>query len=346
MQRLVFFGFADWGYHYHWESFAQVLERLAKDIAQPSFMLAVGDNIYPNGATSAKDSKLLLWKKIFVNNAHESIRVPWNLILGNHDYHWDSNGRNGEVDFTFNKEHNAERLWNLPDRNYQFKHEIPNSGGKFVEFFGVDTNAAQWSVQKEHSGAKQALILYMASLTTLLQQSTATWKIVFGHHPLYTGGAGHQAEARCLRGFKYTTGSNSQVHEGIGMEDALRQGGADLYISGHDHVTQYIEDPTCRLKHFVVGAALEVGYYQGKFGGGASGGAETPLDPHRSITLTGSCIDWALESSCGVCIFNVGVEDIMVQVANTTTGEVCKEFVVSKFPNKGSLKSLTKTCEE
>jgi hypothetical protein len=77
-------------------------------------------------------------------------------------------------------------------------------------------------------------------LTSALASSSADWKIVFGHHPLYTKGNGHQATALCLRENKYTyekrdrrTGMVEHVqYNGFGMEDAMVSGGADLYISG------------------------------------------------------------------------------------------------------------------
>lgn len=54
-----------------------------------------------------------------------------------------------------------------------------------------------------------------------LKASNARWKVVFGHHPIFTKGRGHNAEAVTLK-------------EEFAFEEVLVRGGADVYLSGHE----------------------------------------------------------------------------------------------------------------
>ena len=59
---------------------------------------------------------------------------------------------------------------------------------------------------------------FIAQLHTKLEGSKADWKIVFGHHPMYTQGIGHGEVARCLRrdpvkhAYKPVTASSSDIN--------------------------------------------------------------------------------------------------------------------------------------
>jgi hypothetical protein len=117
-----------------------------------------------------------------------------------------------------------------------------------------------------------------------LKQSTAQWKIVAGHHPLFTHGVGHQNEARCLRGAEYTTITEPYiVHAGMGLLDVLHEGKADLYLSGHEHAFQVAEDVCPKTGHSLqcigAGNAMETFYWRGKFASPTGGTQEAGDDP-------------------------------------------------------------------
>jgi hypothetical protein len=61
----------------------------------------------------------------------------------------------------------------------------------------------------------------VSQLQKALQSSTAKWKVVFAHHPIFTKGRGHDVEARTLK-------------EEYRFEEALIHGGADIYLAGHE----------------------------------------------------------------------------------------------------------------
>ena len=68
------------------------------------------------------------------------------------------------------------------------------------------------------------------------------WKIVVGHHPMYTGGSRTDAyDTKAIR--------NS-------LKPVFDRNGVDLYLAGHEHSLQYLK-PTGSTHHFISGAASE-----------------------------------------------------------------------------------------
>lgn len=86
----------------------------------------------------------------------------------------------------------------------------------------VQNYRTSWnSSQLKYPNIKKDLRVYVAELSAQLRASTARWKVVFGHHPIYTQGRGHNAEAVTLK-------------EEYRFEDVLVEGGADVYLAGHE----------------------------------------------------------------------------------------------------------------
>lgn len=62
-----------------------LFHRYAKDVAQPAFVLSLGDNFYPYGVDSVQSPMFKThWEDVFL--IHPELRVPWKVVLGNHDY--------------------------------------------------------------------------------------------------------------------------------------------------------------------------------------------------------------------------------------------------------------------
>ena len=105
----------------------------------------------------------------------------------------------------------------MPARYYTFK-----KGS--AEFFVIDTNAFN---TKQADWLKDALA-----------KSTAVWKIVYGHHPIYSYGS-HGNTASLIKKLL-----------------PLLKNQADFYVAGHDHDQQLLKPE--ENVHFVVsGAAAE-----------------------------------------------------------------------------------------
>jgi acid phosphatase len=158
---------------------AQQMAAAAGEI-RARFVLAVGDNFYENGVASVADPQ---WQTSFEQvYTAASLQVPWHAILGNHDYHG-----NADAQIAYSQ---ISRRWHMPSRYYARTEKI--DAGTAVDFFFMDTMpmATFDRDEAEHAGnvpwhdaPKQ-----LAWLDGALAASTAPWKIVVGHHPIYSGG--------------------------------------------------------------------------------------------------------------------------------------------------------------
>lgn len=204
----------------------------------PDCILGLGDNFYEAGVRSVDDPLFdTVWRDVYLE--HASLRCPWHLVLGNHDYRG-----NPEAQIAYSSsERNSDRIWNMPAKNYSF------SCGQ-VDLFALDTNGAQSSVQMDYPTAACDLHQNIDDLDRKLQAAdSSNLKIVFAHHPMYTRGKYHSMIGRSLR----TT---------YGLEEVLARNKVDLYITGHEHVFQY---HTERGVHsFVCGASCEYKFYGGE----------------------------------------------------------------------------------
>jgi len=184
------------------------------------------------------------WEGIFL--IFPNLCVPWFAILGNHDY---LGNPEAQIKFT-HSEKNPGGLWRMPDRNYTFSEILPWSG-KTVEFFALDTNGAQGHVRKKFPNIEKDLFSHKEWLRKELEESKAGWKIVFGHHAMYTRGRNHGTVGRCLRDEVYH--HSGITSKGYGFEQVLIDGKANVYISGHEHLLQHHHAKG--VEHFVVGAS-------------------------------------------------------------------------------------------
>lgn len=138
-----------------------------------------------------------------------------------------------------------------------------------MDLFLLDTCATQWSVRRKHPHVLEKEWPQQAEwLRRELKGSQATWKVVCGHHPLFTIGRGHQDEARCLRGSAYTSVADpNQVRDGLGLLDILHDGDVDVYLAGHEHWFQSANDVKDQhtLRTFVCGNVMESHLWMGPY---------------------------------------------------------------------------------
>ena len=146
-------------------------------------VLMAGDNIYDVGDIQLVGATF--------GRPYRFLRkqqVPFYAVLGNHDII--TNNGVDQVNYS---------AFNMDGRYYTF---IQGN----AQFFALDSNSnADWKGQ-------------LAWLEKTLAASTATWKIVFAHHPLYSSGL---------------HGSSEEL---INLLSPLfSRYGVQLYINGHDH---------------------------------------------------------------------------------------------------------------
>jgi len=131
----------------------------------------------------------------------------------------------------------------------------------------------------------------VAWLDGLLARSTADWKIVYGHHPLY----GHEPS----RGHQ-----RSMIAR---LEPVLVARGVDLYVAGHDHVTDVMKP--IRGVHHVTS------------GGGAGNDHPYPIDDTDE--------SYYVESGGGFTLYRVSAERLVVEVVDPE-GKTAFELVVPR----------------
>lgn len=136
---------------------AQMLDAHRK--AALDLVLAVGDNIYPNGSA-----------RYFVKHFEEPFegllkeRVKFYAVLGNHDV---EEGRKDQLNYP---------LFNMGGSNYY----TIGRGNGLVDFFMLDSTAFD-------AGQR-------TWIENSLRASRAIWKIAAMHHPMYSSGKKHGSE--------------------------------------------------------------------------------------------------------------------------------------------------------
>lgn len=146
-------------------------------------VLLGGDNIYPDG-------NLIEVERTFQQPYRELLAagVPFHAVLGNHDIRTE----NGDPQLRY-------RPFGMAGRWYSLRRGP-------VAFFLLDTNAnARWQHQ-------------MPWLKNALAASDAPWKVVVGHHPLYSAGLYGDDPVAIAR-----------------LTPLFERHGVQLYINGHEH---------------------------------------------------------------------------------------------------------------
>lgn len=147
-------------------------------------VVLAGDNIYNKGEIEKVQA-------VFERPYQDLLKqgVKFQACLGNHDIRTD----NGEPQVKYPG-------FNMNGRRYY------TFGRDRVQFFALDTNNnADWENQ-------------LPWLEKELSNSNATWKVVFGHHPIYSSGV---------------YGSNQAFIKTF--TPMFKKYGVQLYINGHEH---------------------------------------------------------------------------------------------------------------
>ncbi len=197
-------------------------------------VFSVGDNFYEDGVQSATDPQ---WRTSFEDiYTAGALQVPWHAALGNHDYR---GVPQAQLDYA-----KTSLRWRMPSRYYKVAGS--EFGAPYVDFFVIDTSPLVHQYrEKVHSViaanvASQDVDAQLKWLDQELGKSEAAWKLVIGHHTIYSGGSGH--------------GDTPETQELI--EPLLHNHGVQAYIHGHDHDLQQIRRG--RVDYLCCGAGSEV----------------------------------------------------------------------------------------
>lgn len=212
--------------------------------------VALGDNVYPAGP---KDVDSPLFRERFAD-VYGPLGIPFLVVPGNHDESWlvggdGADARGADVQVAYSR---LNGQWVMPARSYRAP------VGALVEFFGVDTAPLAAYLPglrpaERPGGAWDRA--QRAWLTGAVRASGARWRLVLGHHPLFSNGAHGNAGAYDRFPFGFQQGG--AVRDLYGSVC----GAADLLLSGHVHALEvFAPQPDCPGTWTAVsGAAGEVG---------------------------------------------------------------------------------------
>ncbi len=195
------------------------------------FVLLLGDNIYDTGVTALGDVQ---WQDKF-EIPYEGLDLPFYAVLGNHDYALTTNQESADFQVEYSK---VSDKWVMPARHYAHRHAN-------VEFLALDTQAMNFPT---------TLVDEFEAQERWMEERLGTpadgWRIVYGHHPYISNGEHGNAGA-------FDNFPSEFDISGIRLKERFEAtvcGAADLYVCGHDHDREWLEQ-RCDGTRFIVSGA-------------------------------------------------------------------------------------------
>ena len=241
-----------------------------------NFIISTGDNFYDAGVDSVED---VLWNMSYeyvYTGAH--LQCPWYVVLGNHDYR---GAPSAEIAYT-----QLSPRWRLPAKYYKEQFSFLN--GETLDMFFMDSNPYQKDLLSA-GGAYPELnaldtVYQNGWIESGLRNSSANWKLVIGHHPLYTCGV-RKNQPQYMRKF-----------EGLFNETQV-----DAYFCGHEHDLQ-VHKPVGSVTYFVSG------------GGGGKRAVQAPFEfTHFAKSTLGFMVVEIMNSTMTVTSYNENAQVLHVE---------------------------------
>ena len=217
------------------------------DALGPEFVISCGDLFHYQGIQSTEDP--LLWSNFESIYTHGELQCPWYGVLGNHEYRGNTQAM---MDYS-----EVSRRWNMPDRYYTLSVPLDDDepDSERVRFLFIDTtplidkyreDPAQYpDVQEVDPDAEVRWI------DSVLRVSPEQWKIVVGHHPLYSYDKKDDIEQENLRARleEEAAGSAARTADAVcerefGLRIAVVRRGRDALHAGEQPRRAGIRDRT------------------------------------------------------------------------------------------------------
>jgi 3',5'-cyclic AMP phosphodiesterase CpdA len=221
---------SDWGWngYKHQQEVADQMDKTA-DTVGAKFIASCGDNFQVSGIASTQDP---LWMLNYENVYKGlSLQVEWYPVLGNHDY---KGSPQAEIDYS-----KISRRWRMTEHYYTFVKKINDSIS--VRFIFMDTPPLVTEYYKNQGVypeiTKQDTAKEMKWLKGVLENSKEQWKLVFGHHPVYSASKTH--------------GNTKEMIERV--KPLLEKYNAQFYFCGHDHDFQHLHEKGKKVEYIVTG---------------------------------------------------------------------------------------------
>lgn len=225
---------------------ALAMKNYCRDMLRCDFGALLGDNIYPSGATLGADGKddAMRFRDMFTIPFGELVSDPATYLtyvtLGNHD--WETSREAGFLQIEFLEN---EPGFYMDGPYYTVK---PPAGNGDIELFVIDTSMILASVpvfadslnddgSEVTTSEVEPVDYHVEPLTDAerampawleksLRESTARWKLVVAHHPIWSSSGSKFEQARVLRQLL--------------LPAMCRY--ADAYLVGHDHTLEIHTD--------------------------------------------------------------------------------------------------------
>jgi acid phosphatase len=200
------------------ESTTMAVQTKFASTASTGFLL--GDNFYPIGVSSPTDAK---FEHIFEGLIAQSLPgIPFHVVLGNHD--WMGNV-DAQIQFS-----SLNNQWIMPSRFYR---------RRFVTRSAI---TCVWFLDTEKVRRREAQDQLSWLESTLSTDSSCSWRIVVGHHPVFDSGF-YSDDIRML----------------LDVLPIMERYGVDMYISGHEHQSRVYRKTDGRkpITFLIAGAASE-----------------------------------------------------------------------------------------
>ncbi|ACO45485.1 metallophosphoesterase [Deinococcus deserti] len=212
--------------------------------------VGLGDNFYPAGPRNPASP---LFRERFAD-VYGPLKVPFLMVPGNHDESWVRGGdgadpRGAEAQVAYSR---INPQWVMPARTYR----APQ--GSLLEFFAVDTAPLAAYLPGVRVNERPGGVWDRAQrawLSEALTRSGARWKLVLGHHPLFSNG--RHGNAGTYDNLPLTFQRGGAVRELYRVACSR----ADLLLAGHEHALQlFAPQPECPGTWTVVSGAAGKAY--------------------------------------------------------------------------------------
>jgi len=228
-----FFVISDWGRN-GFNNQQELANQMATqaDSIEPEFIVSCGDNFQVNGVESVEDP---LWMSTFENvYKNPSLQVDWYPVFGNHDYKGNSQA---EIDYS-----KISRRWRFESRYYTFVRKINDSiSARFIFLDTPPLIDEYYKKQGYPDVIRQDSAKQIRWLKEVLANSKEQWKLVFGHHPIFSASPKHGNTPEMIKKIK----------------PILEKYNVQFYICGHDHDLQHLKEKNGNIDYMVTGAGSE-----------------------------------------------------------------------------------------
>ncbi|MEY2918354.1 MAG: hypothetical protein RIS73_2068 [Bacteroidota bacterium] len=233
-----FIAMGDWGRNGadHQKQVAAQMGKTATAI-KSQFTIATGDNFYPSGVISQWDPLFKYSFEDIYTDFH--LQWDWYPVLGNHDY---KSNPDAQVAYT-----KISRRWKMPARYYSKLIAIPGDTANKILILFIDTNPLipEFYSNKEYGPNVKTQDTAKQKKWIAKELSNPSpnikWKIVVGHHPMFTGGSR-------MDGYDTKAIRNT-------LKPLFDKYAVDVYLTGHEHNLQHLVSGV--TQHFISGAASE-----------------------------------------------------------------------------------------